>query len=129
MVSRWNGWQFWASGVAGLIGCAVSKIWGKRPVYIVSILLVFVGVLWNGFAKNGDSFLGARFVEGLGVGTFEVLVPCSIGDLFFVSANDFLGSTQADKCRCMNAASVLRSTISRCWAALSSCLFWVATSA
>ncbi|KAI5852016.1 major facilitator superfamily domain-containing protein [Tricharina praecox] len=84
MVSRWSGWQFWASGVAGLIASAVSRIWGKRPVYLVSILLVFIGVLWNGFSQSGDSFLGARFVEGLGLGAFEMLVPSSIGDLFFV---------------------------------------------
>jgi MFS family permease len=85
MVSRWSGWQFWASGIAGLIASVVSRIWGRRPVYVVSILLVFIGVLWNGFSKSGNSFLGARFVEGLGLGAFEMLVPTSIGDLFFVS--------------------------------------------
>ncbi|KAA8894039.1 major facilitator superfamily domain-containing protein [Sphaerosporella brunnea] len=84
MVSRWSGWQFWASGVAGLIALAVSRVWGRRPVYVVSIVLVFVGVLWNGFSESGNSFLGARFVEGLGLGAFEMLVPTSIGDLFFV---------------------------------------------
>ncbi|CCX33513.1 major facilitator superfamily domain-containing protein [Pyronema domesticum] len=83
-VAKWSGWQFWASGIAGLIASAVSRIWGKRSVYLISILLCFAGALWNALATTPGSFAGARFIQGLGLGAFETIVPSSIGDMYFV---------------------------------------------
>ena len=85
-VAKWSGWQFWASGIAGLFSSAFSRAYGKRPVYVVSTVLCFAGTLWNAFATSPDSFLAARFVQGLGLGAFETIVPSSIGDMFFVRA-------------------------------------------
>jgi MFS family permease len=83
-VSNWSGYQFWASGIAGLCSSAIAKTYGKRPVYLLSIILCFAGVLWNVFVNSPSHFLGARFVQGLGIGAFETIIPSSIGDMFFV---------------------------------------------
>lgn len=63
VTAKFSGWQFWPAGIAGLFGSAVGRVWGKRPVYIVSTLLLFIGAIWNALAQNTDSFLGARILQ------------------------------------------------------------------
>ncbi|KAF8252477.1 MFS general substrate transporter [Wilcoxina mikolae CBS 423.85] len=101
-VAKWSGWQFWSSGLAGLIGSAFSRIWGKRSVYLLSTIICFAGVAWNIKVKTANSFLAARVLQGFGIGVFETMIPSSIGDLFFVHQRGkrvafynlcFLGST------------------------------------
>lgn len=87
VVATFSGWQFWPAGVAGLIGSAVGRIWGKRPVYLVSIILLFAGAIWNATATSANSFLGSRVLQGFGLGAFETIVPSTIGDMYFVSAH------------------------------------------
>ncbi|KAI0401023.1 hypothetical protein F4802DRAFT_445092 [Xylaria palmicola] len=72
------------SALAGMASIVLSKIWGKRPVYLVSMLLMFVGSAWNidtggEFAQN----VAARIFQGLGWGAFDTLVLGSILDTFF----------------------------------------------
>ncbi|KAG0131090.1 major facilitator superfamily domain-containing protein [Tuber indicum] len=102
VTARFAGWQFWPAGIAGLFGSAVGRVWGKRPVYIVSTLLLFIGAVWNALAQNTDSFLGARILQGFGLGAFETIVPSTVGDMYFVHQRGkriafynltFLGST------------------------------------
>lgn len=74
------------SAFTGLFSLAVSKIWGKRPVYLVSVVLIFIGAIWN--MRAGNSFgqcMGARVFQGLGWGAFDTLVLGSIQDTYFVS--------------------------------------------
>lgn len=85
-MARFAGWQFWPAAVAGLVGSAFARVWGKRPVYLFSIILLFIGGIWNALATSADSFLGARVLQGLGLGAFETIVPSSIGDMYFVSS-------------------------------------------
>ncbi|PUU77106.1 major facilitator superfamily domain-containing protein [Tuber borchii] len=102
VTAKFAGWQFWPAGIAGLFGSAVGRVWGKRPVYIVSTLLLFIGAIWNALAQNTDSFLGARILQGFGLGAFETIVPSTVGDMYFVHQRGkriafynltFLGST------------------------------------
>lgn len=86
VVATFSGWQFWPAGVAGLMGSAVGRVWGKRPVYLVSIILVFGGAIWNATATSANSFLGSRILQGFGLGAFETIVPSTIGDMYFVGA-------------------------------------------
>jgi MFS family permease len=63
----------------------LAKVWGKRPVYLVSTILVFIGCAWSintrgKFAQN----MAARIFQGLGWGAFDTLVLGSILDTFFV---------------------------------------------
>lgn len=74
------------SAVTGLICSVVAKFKGKRPVYLVSTLLLLIGTLWNMAAGDHyGSCLGARIFQGLGWGAFDVLVMASIQDTYFVS--------------------------------------------
>ncbi|OHE96898.1 major facilitator superfamily transporter, partial [Colletotrichum orchidophilum] len=72
------------SAFTGLFGLAVSKIWGKRPVYLASMVSIFIGAIWN--MRAGDSFgecMGARVFQGFGWGAFDTLVLGSIQDTYF----------------------------------------------
>lgn len=93
IVATFSGWQFWPAGVAGLIGSAVGRVWGKRLVYFVSIILLFIGAIWNATATSANSFLGSRVLQGFGLGAFETIVPSTIGDMYFVS-----------RCLCISSA-------------------------
>ncbi|KAG6018308.1 hypothetical protein E4U41_003982 [Claviceps citrina] len=72
------------SAVTGIISSTVARFWGKRPVYLVAALVLFVGTMWN-MAAGDDygSCLGARILQGVGWGAFDVLVPGTIQDTYF----------------------------------------------
>lgn len=75
------------STVTSFIGSIIAKFWGKRPVYLVSTILLFIGTIWNMTAGNNyRSCLGARILQGLGWGAFETLVMGSIQDTYYVSS-------------------------------------------
>ncbi|KAK2605838.1 hypothetical protein QQS21_003792 [Conoideocrella luteorostrata] len=73
-----------ASTATGLVSSIIAKFRGKRPLYLVSALLLFIGTLWNMTAgDNYGSCLGARIFQGLGWGAFDVLVMGSMQDTYF----------------------------------------------
>ncbi|KAI0458617.1 hypothetical protein F5B21DRAFT_500123 [Xylaria acuta] len=72
------------SAVAGMASTILARVWGKRPVYLVSMVLMFIGSAWNidtrgKFAQN----MAARIFQGFGWGAFDTLVLGSILDTFF----------------------------------------------
>ncbi|RYP09626.1 hypothetical protein DL764_001168 [Monosporascus ibericus] len=72
------------SAFTGILSLVVGRIWGKRPVYLVSTLFIFIGVVMNmhvlsSFSQN----MAARAFQGLGWGAFETLVLSSIQDTYF----------------------------------------------
>ncbi|KAI0161832.1 hypothetical protein GGR52DRAFT_576129 [Hypoxylon sp. FL1284] len=70
-----------ATGMASLI---VARIWGKRPVYLVSTALVLVGMAWNAHVRGKlAENMAARVFQGLGWGAFDTLVLGSIQDTYF----------------------------------------------
>ncbi|KAK5660567.1 hypothetical protein OQA88_13121 [Cercophora sp. LCS_1] len=72
------------SAVSGFICLIASRICGKRPLYLASLLLVFIGAVWNtNVANSYAECMAARVFQGLGWGAFDVLVPGSIQDTFF----------------------------------------------
>ncbi|GJC78221.1 putative MFS-type transporter [Colletotrichum liriopes] len=80
------------SAFTGLFGLMAAKVWGKRPVYLVSMVLIFIGAMWN--MRAGDSFgecMGARVFQGLGWGAFDTLILGSIQDTYFVRLRDASG--------------------------------------
>ncbi|KAJ8129790.1 hypothetical protein O1611_g3839 [Lasiodiplodia mahajangana] len=62
------------SALSGMTSTIIARIWGKRPVYLVSMVLMFIGSAWNintrgSFAQN----MAARIFQGLGWGAFDTL--------------------------------------------------------
>ncbi|KAI0418599.1 hypothetical protein F5X98DRAFT_363095 [Xylaria grammica] len=72
------------SALSGMASTILARVWGKRPVYLGSTALVFIGSAWNintrgQFSQN----MAARIFQGLGWGAFDTLVLASILDTFF----------------------------------------------
>ncbi|CAK7232384.1 hypothetical protein SBRCBS47491_008251 [Sporothrix bragantina] len=57
---------------------------GKRPVYLISSVGLFVGCFWAAEAKSFASLSAARAITGLCMAPMEALVPASIADIWFV---------------------------------------------
>lgn len=77
-------WLILTIGLSLFLTNPVAKVWGRRPVFIVAILIMFASSVWGACAKDYDSFLASRIVGGFGMAPYEVLVQCTIGDLYFV---------------------------------------------
>ncbi|KAK3940273.1 major facilitator superfamily domain-containing protein [Diplogelasinospora grovesii] len=74
------------SSLTGFTSLIASRICGKRPLYLVSLLLVFIGAVWNTNVMGSGSFgqcMAARIFQGLGWGAFDSLVLGSIQDTYF----------------------------------------------
>ncbi|KAK8051022.1 hypothetical protein PG993_002407 [Apiospora rasikravindrae] len=72
------------SALSGTLSLLVAKLYGKRPVYLVSTAFVWIGVVWgsqvvNSFGQN----MASRVFQGIGWGAFETLVLGSLQDTFF----------------------------------------------
>lgn len=73
------------SSFTGTLCLIASKVVGKRPLYLGSFLLIFIGSIWNMTAHDSyGSCMGARVFQGLGWGAFDTLVIGSIQDTYFV---------------------------------------------
>jgi MFS family permease len=77
-------WLILTIGLSLFLLNPVAKVWGRRPVFIVAILIMFASSVWGAVAKDYDSFLASRIIGGIGMAPYEVLVQCTIGDLYFV---------------------------------------------
>ncbi|KAI0016879.1 hypothetical protein F4780DRAFT_634595 [Xylariomycetidae sp. FL0641] len=72
------------SAVVGLISTVIARIWGKRPVYLVATLFLFIGVIWNtSVGTDLAQTMAARIFQAIGWGAFDVLVLDSIQDTYF----------------------------------------------
>lgn len=83
-VSLLTGYQTIAVGAVAVVVSALGVKFGKRPVFLASCLLCFVGCIWNAEAHSFGSMVGARVVQGLGTTAFESLTFSVIGDLYCV---------------------------------------------
>lgn len=73
------------SAFTGTLSLIIARIFGKRPVYLVSLLLIFTGVMLNiNILGSFSEHMTARVFQGLGWGAFETLVLSSIQDTYFV---------------------------------------------
>lgn len=73
------------SAVSGIMSSMLAKVWGKRPVYLSSMVLVFIGSAWNiNTGTDHAQNMAARIFQGLGWGAFDSLVLGSILDTYFV---------------------------------------------
>ncbi|KAL2133374.1 hypothetical protein VTI74DRAFT_2462 [Chaetomium olivicolor] len=72
------------SAFTGSICLIASRICGKRPLYLASLLFVVFGAVWNtSVASSFPQCMAARAFQGLGWGAFDTLVLGSIQDTYF----------------------------------------------
>ncbi|KAK8868484.1 major facilitator superfamily transporter [Apiospora arundinis] len=72
------------SALTGALSLVVARLFGKRPVYLVSTAFLWIGVVWG--SQTVGSFgqnMASRVFQGIGWGAFETLVLGSLQDTFF----------------------------------------------
>lgn len=84
VLAQSTAWLILMIGLSLFILNPLAKIWGKRPVYILAIVIMFVTSVWGAATTEYNSFLASRIIAGIGMAPYEVLVQCTIGDLYFV---------------------------------------------
>ncbi|KAH8672205.1 major facilitator superfamily domain-containing protein [Ilyonectria robusta] len=57
---------------------------GKRPIYLVTSVGLFVSCFWAAEAKSFASLVAARAIQGFCMAPMEALVPASIADIWFI---------------------------------------------
>ena len=83
-LSQATAWLILTIGICLFFANPLAKMYGKRPVYIAAVIVMFVGSVWGGAAQNYNSFLASRIFSGFGMAPYEVLVQCTLADLYFV---------------------------------------------
>ncbi|CAI7667778.1 unnamed protein product [Penicillium palitans] len=58
--------------------------YGRRPVYIASLILYFFMILGAGLAKTYAGELTTRTILGIGAGAGECLAPITMADIFYL---------------------------------------------
>lgn len=70
------------------LGCVVTSptaiLFGKRPVYLVCIILFAVSSVWCALSPNYASLVVARIFMGLAVSPVECLPSATIAEIFFL---------------------------------------------
>lgn len=59
----------------------LSDLYGRRPFYLAGLVVFMLGSVVSGFAQNFWMLVGARAIQGLGMGTLMPLSQTIIGDL------------------------------------------------
>ncbi|KAK8069608.1 hypothetical protein PG994_006224 [Apiospora phragmitis] len=79
-----NGAMIAAISAGSLICNTLAVKFGKRPVYLVTSIGLFVANFWGAEAKSFGSLVAARTICGFCMAPMEALVPASIADIWFV---------------------------------------------
>lgn len=81
--------QSFASNTAGLaLGCVIfipfALKFGRRPIYLVSIVISLATAIWQARMETVGDLYGANIVAGLAGSISETVVAMTNADLFFV---------------------------------------------
>lgn len=71
-------------GAGNIILVPLSNIFGRRPIILLAMLMLFVFSIWCAEAKSFNSLLAARTLQGLGGAAADTLAPDVVGRVFFL---------------------------------------------
>ncbi|KAJ5584530.1 uncharacterized protein N7459_004330 [Penicillium hispanicum] len=84
-VTLLNGSLVMALGVSAYLCSAFASVYGKRVVYLFTVILLLVSCCWAAASKSYNSLIASRVFQGLGMGGFFALAGTnSINDIFFL---------------------------------------------
>ncbi|KAM5349187.1 hypothetical protein ACJ41O_009010 [Fusarium nematophilum] len=107
-----SGYQLLVAGASGPVVSALSRKYGKRPVYVFSSLACLIGTIIGSTSTTYNTLLAGRIVQGFAIAAYESLVFTSIGDLFFVHERGLWTMVMAFTLNCVsNLSSVVAGKI------------------
>lgn len=69
-------------GLGNILWVPLMRVLGKRPVYLMAILLLVVANAWSATAASYGSLLASRIISGIGASAADATVPSAVGDLW-----------------------------------------------
>ncbi|KAI9675040.1 MAG: hypothetical protein M1817_001446 [Caeruleum heppii] len=83
-VARTTGLYMMGLGIGAVVSSPTAILYGKRPVYLVGIILFCASAIWCAASPNYTSLLLARIVQGIAVSPCESLPSATIAEIFFL---------------------------------------------
>ncbi|KAL3489578.1 major facilitator superfamily domain-containing protein [Aspergillus germanicus] len=71
-------------GLGNLLWVPLSRVIGKRPVYLSALLLFTACNIWTYEASTYESLLVSRIISGLAAAAADATIPSLIADLFLI---------------------------------------------
>ncbi|KAL1909729.1 hypothetical protein Sste5344_004577 [Sporothrix stenoceras] len=79
-----SGYQLLVAGACGPLVSALSRKYGKRPIFLFSSTMCLIGTIIGSVSSTYGLLLASRTVQGFSLAAYESLVFSCVGDLFFV---------------------------------------------
>lgn len=74
--------SIFATSLGGLSGAAYSTFYGRRPVYLASLPLLFIGSVGVALSRNVSTLMISRFFQALGASPGMSVGAAVIGDIY-----------------------------------------------
>lgn len=71
-------------GIGNLLAMPITDVIGRRPVFLVSNLVLAVTSVWAAYSGNLGSHIAARNIMALAAGQSEALLPLMIQEIYFL---------------------------------------------
>lgn len=71
-------------GIGSVFASPTAILFGKRPVYLASVILFIATCIWSGYANSFPSLLAARVFQGIAISPVECLPSATIAEIFFL---------------------------------------------
>ncbi|KAH7134969.1 major facilitator superfamily domain-containing protein [Dendryphion nanum] len=71
-------------GASNLWWVPLANTFGRRPIILISLVILVLSSMWAGLATSFESLLAARIVMGIGGGSADAVAPDVVGEIFFV---------------------------------------------
>ncbi|KHN98785.1 Major facilitator superfamily domain, general substrate transporter [Metarhizium album ARSEF 1941] len=71
-------------GVGSVFASPTAILFGKRPVYLASVILFIATCIWGGYSPSFPSLLAARVFQGVAISPVECLPSATIAEIFFL---------------------------------------------
>jgi MFS family permease len=73
-----------ALGYANFVIIPCANVFGRRPVMIACGAIALASDIWQATAKDYNSFIGARVLNGIGSASNESIMTIVVADIFFL---------------------------------------------
>lgn len=71
-------------GLGSVIASPTAILFGKRPVYLVAIIVFLLTSVWCALSPNYPSLVIARIFQGMAVSPVECLPSATVAEIFFL---------------------------------------------